>query len=405
MDMQRRVWGQGFGVSGNDDKPQTDLTEAATCVAGPPRHVYVHVPFCARRCSYCDFAIAVRRNVPVDAYVNGIARELALRFPVDEHPWHVRTIYLGGGTPSALGPSGVQRLLAALQARLTPDTGAEVTLEANPEDVTDAASAAWRSAGVTRVSIGAQSFNPDALAWMHRSHSPSRVAEALHSVRSAGIANASLDLIFGLPASIGRSWAADLDVLLSLAPEHVSLYGLTVEPGTAVARWIGRGATVEAPEEAYEGEYLHAHELLAGAGYEHYEVSNFARPGYRACHNAAYWAGVPYVGLGPAAHEFDGTTRRWNQPAYTQWLGAVSNDTDPAAGRERLTPDNRVSEQVYLELRTVEGTVLNDGEKELVAPWIQAGWARLARSRLALAPTGWLRLDSLAVALANVRTQ
>ncbi len=370
-----------------------------------PRHVYVHVPFCARRCSYCDFAIAVRRHVPVDAYVEAVAREVALRFPDDEQPWPVRSVYLGGGTPLALGAAGVRQLLDVLRARLTLDAGAEITLEANPEDVTDAASAAWASAGINRVSIGAQSFDPTALAWMHRSHSPARISEAVRAVRSAGIANVSLDLIFALPSSLGRSWAADLDALTSLSPQHVSVYGLTVESGTPVARWIARGTVAEAPEELYETEYLAAHELLTEAGYEHYEVSNFARPGYRACHNGAYWAGVPYAGLGPAAHEFDGTTRRWNLSGYTQWHGAVSKGSDPVAGAERLTPENRVSERAYLELRTAEGTVLTDRERELTQQWIQAGWARSTPVRLVLSAAGWLRLDSLALALANVRTQ
>jgi oxygen-independent coproporphyrinogen-3 oxidase len=370
-----------------------------------PRHVYVHVPFCARRCSYCDFAIAVRRHVPVDIYVEGVARELALRFPDSDQPWPVRSVYLGGGTPSALGSAGVHQLLDVLRARLTLEPHAEVTLEANPEDVSDAASAAWQSAGINRVSIGAQSFDAAALAWMHRSHSPTRVAEAVQSIRASGIANISLDLICALPPTLGRSFRADLDMLLSLSPEHVSVYGLTVEPGTPVARWIVRGEVAEAPEELYESEYLTAHELLTDAGYEHYEVSNFGRPGYRACHNSAYWAGVAYAGLGPAAHEFDGTTRRWNISGYTQWQVAVSKDTDPVAGAERLTPENRVSERTYLELRTVEGTVLTEGERELTGPWVRAGWARLARARLALTAAGWLRLDSLAGALADVRTQ
>jgi oxygen-independent coproporphyrinogen-3 oxidase len=239
---------------------------------------------------------------------------------------------------------------------------------------------------------------------MHRSHTPERIAEAVQAVRSSGIANISLDLIFALPSSLHRSWITDLDTLVSLSPDHVSVYGLTVEAGTPVARWIARGSVTEAAEESYEAEYLAADDLLTRAGYEHYEVSNFARPGYRACHNAAYWAGVPYAGLGPAAHEYDGTTRRWNLSGYTQWQGAVSRGTDPVAGAERLTPQNRVSERAYLELRTVEGTVLTDRERELAEQWIHAGWARSTPTRLALTSTGWLRLDSLAVALANART-
>lgn len=369
-----------------------------------PRHVYVHVPFCARRCSYCDFAISVRRTVPVDAYVDGLARELEIRFPDLDTPWRVETLYLGGGTPSALGAAGVERLLGVLHDRLALGAGGEVTLEANPEDVTDAAVAAWRAAGVNRVSVGVQSFHAGALTWMHCEHSAARAVKAVESVQAGGIRNVSADLIFGLPTALGRSWASDVRSLLSLGLEHLSLYGLTVEPGTALGRWVARRVTTEAPEEAYEAEYLAAHEAFTAAGYEHYEVSNFARPGYQACHNRAYWAGVPYAGVGPAAHEFDGEVRRWNAAAYAQWLATVRNGRDPIAGSERLTPGNRVSERVYLELRTTTGTVLTDEEIPLVRPWLDAGWGRVEEGRLVLTALGWLRLDSLAVALAEART-
>jgi len=367
--------------------------------------VYVHVPFCARRCSYCNFAIAVRRHVPVDAYIDGIVREMDARYPVGETSWAVRTLYLGGGTPSALGPKGVARLLEVLQGRMVLDADAEVTLEANPEDVSDLATVAWRSAGINRVSIGAQSFDARALDWMHRGHSAERIREAVETARAAGFENVSLDLILALPASLGRSWAADLDEVLSLRSDHISLYGLTVEPGTPLARWIARGTAAEAPEEAYEGEYLAAHEVLTGAGYEHYEVSNYARPGYRACHNGAYWTGAPYAGLGPAAHGFDGEARRWNASSYTRWLELVSGGVDPIEGAERLTAENRMQERLYLELRTAGGTVLDGEEKELAGPWVEAGWARLCGDRLVLTATGWLRLDALAVALANARSR
>jgi oxygen-independent coproporphyrinogen-3 oxidase len=240
---------------------------------------------------------------------------------------------------------------------------------------------------------------------MHRGHSAERIGEAVRMVRAAGIESVSLDLILALPTSLGRSWAADLDEALSLETDHVSLYGLTVEESTPLARWVARGAAVEAPEEAYEAEYLAAHARLTSVGYEHYEVSNFARHGYRATHNAAYWSGAPYAGLGPAAHGFDGVARRWNAASYSRWLDLVTRGADPVDGAERLTPENHLQERVYLELRTAGGTVLNNGEKELVGPWVEAGWARLCRDRLMLTETGWLRLDTLAVALANARSR
>ncbi len=386
--------------------PAESVGPAAPDRAAAPRHLYVHVPFCARRCSYCDFAIAVRRVTPVADYVEAIRREMALRYPAGAAPWRVETLYLGGGTPSALGGAGVERLMETLRAGATLDPGGEVTLEANPDDVTQESAAAWRAAGITRLSIGAQSFDAAALAWMHRTHSPARTRAAVEAARHAGFTRLSVDLIFALPASLGRSWARDLEAALGLGVDHISLYGLTVEPTTALGRWVARGAVTEAPEEVYEVEYLAAHAALAGAGYEHYEVSNFARPGtMRARHNSAYWSGAPYAALGPGAHAFDGVERRWNAASYVEWRRRVLAGQDPVAGAERLTPDNRVAERVYLELRTLSGTVLREEEQAMVAPWVDAGWARLDGDRLGLTASGWLRLDALAVALANVRSR
>jgi oxygen-independent coproporphyrinogen-3 oxidase len=292
-----------------------------------------------------------------------------------------------------------------LSSWITLAPTAEVTLEANPDDVTGIAATAWRRAGINRISIGAQSFNARALEWMHRTHTVAGIHEAVEAARSSGIDNISIDLIFALPSTVGRSWLFDLEKALALYPEHISLYGLTIEPRTAVARWVERRAVQEAPEELYEEEYLLAHDLLTGAGYRHYEVSNFALAGLRARHNEAYWSGSPYLGLGPAAHGFDGQTRRWNEPNYRSWLEAVTAGRDPLGGCERLSRGNEGVEHTYLELRTSRGTVLNEGELEVSKAWIEAGWARLEDGRLVLSPTGWLRLDALALALANVRSR
>ena len=369
-----------------------------------PRHVYVHVPFCARRCSYCDFSIAVRREVPVARYITGVADELQMRFPTEAASWDADTIYLGGGTPSLLGPGGIERLLAVLRSRIAFAADAEVTLEANPDDITETAAAAWRKAGINRLSIGAQSFDDGALRWMHRTHTTERIRTAVDGARSGGIESVSIDLIFALPAVLGRDWPRDLDSALGLGPDHISVYGLTVEPRTALGRWVARRDVAEAPEELYEAEFLDAHRVLTAAGYEHYEVSNYARPGQRARHNGAYWTGEPYIGLGPSAHGFDGRERRWNEPNYTAWLDRVAAGRDPVAGCETLTAANRTAERVYLELRTTRGTVLNEGETESARAWVQAGWARLEGSLLVLSPPGWLRLDTLAVALVNARS-
>ncbi len=371
-----------------------------------PRHVYVHVPFCARRCSYCDFAIAIRRLVPVEEYVGALSTEIELRFGAPgAAAWELDTLYFGGGTPSRLGGAGMAAAIDAVlrHARLAP--GAELTIEANPDDVEPEAVERWVAAGVNRLSLGAQSFSEAALDWMHRSHGSSRIGDAVRTARHGGIANISIDLIFALPTVLDRSWRDDLSRALELEPEHVSLYGLTVEPATPLGRWQARGEVEEAPEERYEEEFLLAHEMLAGAGFEHYEVSNFARPGRRSRHNSSYWSGVPYAGLGPAAHEFDGADRRWNVAPYAGWVARLEGGVDPMDDREELSEANRAAEAVYLGLRTVDGLRLRSGEEALTASWVSAGWATLVEGVLRLTPIGWLRLDSLAAALTVARSR
>ncbi len=366
-----------------------------------PRHIYIHVPFCARRCSYCDFSIAVRKVVPVDEYLSALRSELRRRFPGSGR-WEAETLYLGGGTPSALGGDGVARLLGAVRERIDLVPDAEVTLEANPDDVALDAVERWRGAGVNRISIGAQSFDPRVLAWMHRMHSAEQTVAAVGAARQAGIDDISLDLIFALPESLGRDWRSDILRALELGPSHISLYGLTVEPATPLGKWRERGEVTEAPEESYEAEFLLAHELLGGAGFEHYEVSNYALPGKRSRHNSSYWRRVPYAGLGPAAHSFDGGTRRWNVAAYAAWERALRQGRDPKGGEEVLTEEDEGAERVYLGLRTSEGLRAEPGMARHLRSWEGAGWALTADARVRLTPSGWLRLDSLAASLTAV---
>jgi len=370
----------------------------------PPSHVYVHVPFCARRCSYCDFAIAVRRRVPADEFVEAIDRELSIR-ALGNAGATVDTIYLGGGTPSRLGPAGIARALDVVRRRFPPASDAEITIEANPDDVTPAAVASWRDAGVNRVSLGVQSFDDRALEWMHRTHDAARVSEAASALADGGMENWSLDLIFALPEALGRDWSRDVELAAALGPPHISLYGLTVESHTPIARWQDRGMTVEGTEDAYEREYLHADTALSAAGYMHYEVSNFGRPGRGSRHNRGYWNGASYVGLGPAAHGYDGRTRRWNEREYAAWLTRVGEGDDPIAGSEELTDENRVAEQVYLGLRTSDGLAISHSETDVVRAWADAGWASIGAGVVRLTPTGWLRLDALASSLTAFRSR
>lgn len=370
------------------------------------RHCYVHVPFCARRCSYCDFAIAVRKTVPWEEYANALAaewriRDLALSTPLE-------TLYFGGGTPSSLGAAGVRRVVdwARTVADLSPN--AEITLEANPEDISAKAVAEWRDAGINRLSIGVQSFDDTVLQWMHRVHNADAALHAAQLARDGGIDAFSIDLIFSLPDALNRDWNRDLDIALSLNADHVSLYGLTIEPHTPLGRWEARGSVTTASEESYEEQFLSANTRLRAAGYEHYEVSNFAKPGKRAVHNSAYWRGVPYIGLGPSAHGFDGQTRRWNQSAYAEWQRTVSLGVDPQEGHELLTAENRLTEDVYLGLRTREGLAVTPADSPLIDQWTEAGWLEYPipgdSGRVRCTPMGWLRLDALASALTALRS-
>lgn len=368
-------------------------------------HLYIHVPFCARKCSYCDFAIAVRRVIPVSEFVDAIAAELKTRFAgATVAPF--TTVYLGGGTPSKLGPDGISQLFDTIKATpgLSIAEGAEITMEANPEDVTPEAAIAWAAAGVNRLSMGVQSFHAVTLAWMHRTHDVDAAARANVAARTAGINNISMDLIFALPTELERSWDSDLSKMISIHPDHISLYGLTVEPHTPLGRWAARGEVAEAPEERYAAEYLQAHKVLATAGFEHYEVSNFSKSGHSSRHNSSYWLRSPYIGLGPSAHSFDGTSRRWNEREYEPWLRKVASGADPMGGSELLTAENVIAEEVYLGLRTTNGLAVTELDNEMIGTWEKSGWAKLRTGRATLTAEGWLRLDSLAAALTAVRS-
>ena len=372
------------------------------------RHLYLHVPFCARRCAYCDFAIAVRKHVPWRAFADSVDAELLLRGAAQSCDL-LASLYLGGGTPSRLGGEGVERLFDVLHRHIRLEEHAEVTLEVNPEDVSVEAVAAWRRAGVNRVSLGVQSFDDRVLAWMHRVHDAEAAVRAVETLRAGGIASLSLDLIFAAPAALARDWNDDLSRLLALTPDHISLYGLTIEPLTPLGRWLGRGEVEEAPEELYERQFLDSHERLRAAGFEHYEVSNFALPGRRARHNSAYWRHVPYLGIGPSAHGFDGAERRWNYSALAAWESALAAGGDAREGAEMLTEQNREAEMVYLGLRTIDGLELREGEEAHVATWRRQGWIEsvheTAGVRIRCTASGWLRLDAMATDLTALRSR
>ena len=387
-------------------------------------HLYLHVPFCARRCSYCDFAIAVRKRIPSRAYADAVLLEWQQwNRRSDAHDLTgpaVDTLYFGGGTPSLLEPEELARIVEGLTARHPLAPGAEVTLEANPDDVTPARAAAWRRVGIGRVSLGVQSFDPAVLTWMHRTHRAEQVAPAVAALRGAGIGQVSLDLIYALPAEIPRDWARDLDLALALAPDHLSLYGLTVEEHTPLARWVSRRQVRAAEDDRYAAEFLTADAALAGAGFEHYEVSNYALPGRRARHNSAYGRRATYIGLGPSAHSAFDRERQWNVREWAEYERALGAGEPVVGGREVLDATALRLEELYLGLRTADGLPADRLPAPVVASWVDAGWAEVfsdapgssppgqphpptpspsrergSSSRVRLTAEGWLRLDAL----------
>ncbi len=412
------------------------------------RHVYLHVPFCRRRCSYCDFSIAVRRTIPADQYVEAIQREHTLLRAAgewDEEP--LETLYFGGGTPSLLPPEALGALVrhflppvpsSELLKKGSPSAtgfaaeerwrgagraaanygargdalfrqptagareGAEVTIEANPDDLTPGAAEAWRAAGINRVSLGAQSFDPAVLRWMHRTHDAAQAAQAVRTLRQAGFHDISLDLIFALPDDVRPDFQRDLERALELEPDHLSVYGLSVEPRTPLARWTSRGTLVLSGEERYAREFLLAHQRLTEAGFEHYEVSNYARPGHRARHNSAYWTGAPYAGLGPSAHAYARGIRRWNLAPWAAYQRAVSRGQSPEEGREVLGDEERALEALYLGLRTTDGVALEAipaSGRAVLEGAVGDGLLAVTSGRVRATPQGWLTLDGLVARL------
>lgn len=329
--------------------------------------------------------------------LTGLARDRGWSDPLP-----LDTLYLGGGTPSLLGPGAVTRMLEALEPHAAADGVGEFTAEANPESFTAELAGDWRRAGVTRVSFGAQTFHAPSLRWMGRLHGPEGPPRAVRCAREAGIEGVGLDLIFGLPERLERDLDADLDRVLELEPDHVSIYGLSVEPDTPLGRWVAEGREAVPEQESYREEYLRVAERLRGEGYHHYEVSNFARPGREARHNGAYWRGVPYVGLGNGAHSFIAPERWWNHRDWNEYRAAVGSGRGARAGAETLDPDAARLERIWLALRTSDGMsrdALGPAQAEVARRWESRGWTEPDPDSLRLSVEGWLLLDRLAVDL------
>ena len=315
-----------------------------------PRHAYLHVPFCRHRCGYCDFPLVAGR----DDLVEGYFRALEIELERLAEPLRLDTLYLGGGTPSQLGPEGLRRLFGLLSGRLLLSPEAEVTLEANPLDVTGPLIEAVVECGITRVSLGGQSLDAATLIALDRDHAPDDVRHAVELLARAGLA-VSCDLMIAAPGQTLTAVQRDLRRLVSLDCGHLSVYCLTWEPGTAfeVARRNGRLAAVD--EELERAMFLEAIDRLTAAGYEHEEVSNFARPGCRCRHNEAYWLCRPWEAFGPGAARFDGRVRLTNHRSVTTWIRRLLAGEDPVADRDVMNDEEAARERLVLGLRRREG--------------------------------------------------
>ncbi len=324
--------------------------------------IYVHVPFCHTICGYCDFYSTVLDRTATGPLVEALIRELEEALegrlcPPGEQPRaaRIRTIFVGGGTPTTLPAADLSRLLRRLAALPTGDGPPEFTVEANPATVDERVAHVLAEAGVNRVSIGAQSFDPAALRVLERIHRPVQVEQTVRACRRAGIRAVNLDLIFGVPGQSLDSWLASLRAALALEPEHLSCYGLTYEPGTPLFEQLqaGRVQPVDASLEA--AMYEATIDTLTAAGFRHYEISNFARPGFECRHNLAYWHNEPYLGIGPSASGFVDGVRYRNVPDTAEYVRAIRAARPPHIEQERLRPDRRARETVMLELRLIEG--------------------------------------------------
>jgi len=328
--------------------------------------VYVHVPFCLSRCHYCDFVTYTGMEGLRRPYAAALLDEAGLAVAgLGPEPPAVTSVFVGGGTPTLLPTGDLARVLERLRALLPHAPGAEVTVEANPETVDRAVAEGLAAAGVTRVSMGAQSFDDRVLAALGRTHGAARVGEAVAALRAAGVPAVNLDLIYGCPGEDDVSWAATLAAAVGLGPEHLSAYALGIEPATRFGRLVAAGRMTAPDDDLLADRYEAAGAALAGAGYAHYEVSNWARgplrgagpwlPAHASRHNLTYWRRGRYLGLGAGAHEFDGATRSWNVAGVPAYLAAVRAARRPTAGQERLGAAEARFEALALRLRTADG--------------------------------------------------
>ncbi|MBC7902846.1 MAG: radical SAM family heme chaperone HemW [Gemmatimonadaceae bacterium] len=366
--------------------------------------IYVHIPFCRKACHYCNFHFSTSTALQND-FISALLKESALQQQYLAGS-SIETIYFGGGTPSLLPKSDLVSILSALRNHYDVSPSAEITLEANPDDFSLSFAVGWRKAGFNRLSIGIQSFFEEDLRWMNRAHDALQATNCIDIARSAGFENFTIDLIYGTPGLTDEKWETNVQTAISLNIPHLSCYALTVEPGTALQKMVELKKKENVDPEKQARQFSLLMKWLVEAGYEHYEISNFAKPGFRSLHNSNYWKGVHYLGLGPSAHSFNGIERKWNIANNALYIQSILNGEIPAE-KELLTTEQQLNEYIMTALRTSDGLDLDHvttiaGYKysalvlDSVRKYVGLGHAVVNGQRITLTPAGKLFADGIA---------
>jgi oxygen-independent coproporphyrinogen-3 oxidase len=374
--------------------------------------LYIHIPFCASRCIYCGFYSTTSLKWR-QRYVDAVCKEMSLPPAPSIERGRIDTIYLGGGTPSQLAIPQLEQLflyinkvypLTTHHSPLTP----EITIEMNPDDVTPEYAAVLPQLGINRVSMGAQTFDDERLRFLHRRHTSSQVPQAVKILRDAGIQNISIDLMYGFPNETLKDWERDIDAALALGVEHISAYCLMIEEGTPLWKLTIENGEWRIDEELERQMYEQLIDKLTTAGYEHYEISNFAKPGYRSLHNSSYWQDIPYIGLGAAAHSYDGKRRSWNVSDIKQYIEGIEQGERPCE-YEDIDDDTHYNDRITTALRTSDGlelSTLSDRHRRFcmkeAQKFIDDGLLRIVDNHLALTRKGLFVSDYIMSSLMMV---
>ncbi len=365
--------------------------------------IYIHIPFCRKKCTYCDFHFSTTFENYRERMVDAIVQEAYSRAS-ELSGETVKTVYFGGGTPSVLNADELHQILKTVRENYVVDENVEITLEANPDDINKELLKIWRREGVNRLSIGVQSFRPEDLEWMNRSHTAEQAVNTVKLAQREGFDNITIDLIYGLPNMSIKEWEAQLDQAIALNVPHISAYCLTVEPNTALAHLTKTGKIVTPGDQVQSEEFLLLRRKLLEAGFVQYEVSNFGKEGFESRHNSAYWKNEKYLGIGPSAHSFDGPTRRWNVSNNQRYMSALETE-DSYFEMETLSPIDKFNELLLTGLRTVYGVDKKMLLKEVSPPESFAAqineykakrWLIEEQDKYLLTPEGLLFADEIA---------